>query len=49
LHQSLFAVFVVVLFALATPAAALDSKGIYQLNQDRVVQVRVLNRETGKK
>jgi len=49
LHQSLFAVFLVVLFAVAAPAAALDSKGIYQLNQDRVVQVRVLNRETGKK
>jgi len=27
----------------------MDSKGIYQLNQDRVFQVRVLNRETGKK
>jgi len=37
------------LFAVAAPAAALDSKEIYQLNQDRVVQVRVLNRETGKK
>jgi S1-C subfamily serine protease len=49
LHQSLFAVFLVVLFAVAAPATALDSKGIYQLNQDRVVQVRVLNRETGKK
>lgn len=31
------------------PAAAMDSKKIYQLNQDRVFQVRVLNRETGKK
>jgi len=31
------------------PAQALDSKGIYQLNQDRVFQIRVLNRETGKK
>jgi hypothetical protein len=38
-----------VLLAVAAPVAALDSKGIYQLNQDRVVQVRVLNRETGKK
>ena len=33
----------------APPAAAMDSKKIYQLNQDRVFQVRVLNRETGKK
>ena len=31
------------------PAAALDSKKIYQLNEDRVFQIRVLNRETGKK
>ena len=30
-------------------AGALDSKEIYQLNQDRVFQIRVLNRETGKK
>lgn len=49
MHQGLSAVFLVVLIAVAAPAAALDSKGIYQLNQDRVVQVRVLNRETGKK
>jgi hypothetical protein len=49
LHQGLSAVFLVVLLAVAAPAAALDSKEIYQLNQDRVVQVRVLNRETGKK
>jgi len=35
--------------AFAAPARALDSKEIYQLNQDRVFQVRVLNRETGKK
>lgn len=33
----------------APPAVALDSKQIYQLNQDRVFQVQVLNRETGKK
>ena len=32
-----------------TPAAALDSKKIYQLNETRVFQIRVLNRETGKK
>jgi hypothetical protein len=31
------------------PASAMDSKEIYQLNEDRVFQVRVLNRETGKK
>jgi hypothetical protein len=33
----------------ATPAAALDSREIYQQNQDRVFQVQVLNRDTGKK
>jgi len=33
----------------SAPVAALDSKGIYQLNEDRVFQIRVLNRETGKK
>lgn len=33
----------------SSPVAALDSKKIYQLNQDRVFQIRVLNRETGKK
>lgn len=31
------------------PGLALDSKKIYQLNEDRVFQIRVLNRETGKK
>jgi len=30
-------------------ALALDSKEIYQLNEERVFQIRVLNRETGKK
>ena len=33
----------------AQPALALDSKKIYQLNEERVFQIRVLNRETGKK
>ena len=36
-------------WALTTPATALDSREIYQDNQHRVFQVRVLNRETGKK
>ncbi len=31
------------------PAAALESKKIYQLNENSVFQIRVLNRETGKK
>jgi hypothetical protein len=35
--------------ASASPVAALDSKKIFQLNEDRVFQIRVLNRETGKK
>ena len=33
----------------ASPVAALDSKKIFQLNEERVFQIRVLNRETGKK
>lgn len=33
----------------AIPAAALDSREIFQQNQDRVYQVQVLNRDTGKK
>ena len=33
----------------SAPALAMDSKEIYQLNEERVFQVRVLNRETGKK
>ena len=49
MRQGLFAASIFLLFAFAAPAAALDSKGIYKLNQDRVFQVRVLNRETGKK
>ncbi len=49
MRQGLFAVGIFLLFSFAAPAAALDSKGIYKLNQDRVFQVRVLNRETGKK
>jgi hypothetical protein len=36
-------------FAFASPVLALNSKEIYQQNEDRVFQVRVLNRETGKK
>jgi len=31
------------------PAAALESKKIYQLHENRIFQIRVLNRETGKK
>ncbi len=31
------------------PAVALDSKQVYQQNENRVFQIRVLNRETGKK
>ncbi|MDJ0778410.1 MAG: serine protease [Gammaproteobacteria bacterium] len=31
------------------PAAALDSKQVYEQNEARVFQIRVLNRETGKK
>ncbi len=33
----------------AAPASALDSKRIFELNESRVFQIRVLNRETGKK
>ena len=31
------------------PASALESKKIYQLNENSIFQIRVLNRETGKK
>ena len=36
-------------WAFSAPALALDSREIYEQNQQRVFQVRVLNRETGKK
>ena len=45
----LFAVSLLLAGIAASPANAIDSKQIYQLNQERVFQVRVLNRETGKK
>ena len=42
--------FMALLFsAFVQSAFALDSKTIYQLNENRVFQIRVLNRETGKK
>jgi len=44
-----FAAWIFLVSAFATPAGALDSKEIYQQNENRVFQVRVLNRETGKK
>ena len=31
------------------PAAALDSRTIFEMHEERVLQIRVLNRETGKK
>ena len=34
---------------LAPPAAALDSRVIFEMHEQRVLQIRVLNRETGKK
>ena len=37
------------LMGLPTQALALNSKTIYHLNENRVFQIRVLNRETGKK
>lgn len=33
----------------STPATALDSRRIFELNEQRIFQIRVLNRETGKK
>lgn len=33
----------------APPAMALDSSAIFEMHQDHVLQIRVLNRETGKK
>ena len=32
-----------------SPVAALDSKAVFQMQEERVLQIRVLNRETGKK
>jgi hypothetical protein len=49
MRVSLLAISLVFAWAFAAPASALDSREIYQLNEDRVFQVRVLNRETGKK
>jgi serine protease Do len=49
MQASLLAISLVLAWAFAAPASALDSREIYQLNKDRVFQVRVLNRETGKK
>ncbi len=49
MRASLLAISLVLAWAFAAPASALDSREIYQLNEDRVFQVRVLNRETGKK
>jgi len=37
------------LFLLFEPAAALESKKIYQMHENSIFQIRVLNRETGKK
>jgi len=37
------------LILLFEPAAALESKKIYQMHEDSIFQIRVLNRETGKK
>jgi hypothetical protein len=40
---------VAILLSWFAPATALESKKIYQLNENRIFQIRVLNRETGKK
>jgi len=37
------------IWSLLQPAASLESKQIYQLHENSVFQIRVLNRETGKK
>lgn len=37
------------IWSLLQPAAALESKKIYQMHENSVFQIRVLNRETGKK
>ena len=37
------------IWSLLQPAASLESKKIYQLHENSVFQIRVLNRETGKK
>ena len=43
-------IWLIVLLGLSFQSAqALESKAIFQMHQDRVLQIRVLNRETGKK
>ena len=45
-----YTIWLIVLLGLSSQSAhALDSKAIFQMHQDRVFQIRVLNRETGKK
>ncbi|MFT5220947.1 MAG: serine protease Do [Planctomycetota bacterium] len=50
-HSSLrYLALTVFIFAIwVNPARALESKEIYQLNETSIFQIRVLNRETGKK
>jgi hypothetical protein len=45
----LVAILLALLGLYGAPACALDSKKIYEINENRVFQIRVLNRETGKK
>ncbi len=43
-------IWLIMLLGISTQSAhALESKAIFQMHQDRVFQIRVLNRETGKK
>ena len=46
---NLIAIGLVLAWIFAAPASALDSREIYEQNEGRVFQIRVLNRETGKK
>ena len=48
MKQSVGLLILLLLFCLQ-PAVALESKKIYQLHEESVFQIRVLNRETGKK
>jgi serine protease Do len=49
MRQIITFVFLIVAGQLLQPVLALESKAIYQMHEDNVFQIRVLNRETGKK
>ena len=49
MHRIITVVVLLIAGQLLQTAHALESKAIYQMHEDNVFQIRVLNRETGKK